>query len=62
MLSTKEKIKAYRDLFLDLTEFRKRYCNGGNKIEDLKLYEVDYFIDQIEFKLRTLERNDRYGY
>ena len=61
MMTRQEKLSAYRDLVLDLLDFRTKYTKDHDKKTELKLYEIDYLLDQIYFKIRKLERDERYG-
>ena len=62
MMTRQEKLSAYRDLVLDLLDFRTKYTQDHDKKTELKLYEIDYLLDQIYYKIRVLERNERYGF
>ena len=62
MMTRQEKLSAYRDLVLDLLDFRTKYTKDHDKKTELKLYEIDYLLDQIYYKIRVLERNERYGF
>lgn len=61
MMTRQEKLSAYRDLVLDLLDFRTKYTKDHDRKTELKLYEIDYLLDQIYFKIRKLERDERYG-
>ena len=61
MMTRQERLSAYRDLVLDLLDFRTKYTKDHDKKTELKLYEIDYLLDQIYFKIRKLERDERYG-
>lgn len=60
-MTRQERLSAYRDLVLDLLDFRTKYTKDHDRKTELKLYEIDYLLEQIYFKMRKLERDERYG-